>query len=141
MYYTSHIFNIYPFSAAVLFSCLGAMVMEMYNNIAHPFDFKNSRQFTASIWKAKLIQLRKHCLLVGELVNQINRCFGAFLLIFITSQFCRMITQSFHLMTSVWKHDWATGGGVLIQLLINFIHFFIVVYIPFRIRQKVLYIS
>ena len=139
MYYSSRIFNLYPFSGAILFTCLGAMVVELYDSAAIQLMENSNRygQLTATIWKVKLIQLKNHCFLIAELVNQINKCFSVFFLIFVTSQFGRMITQSFHLATNVWKHDWFTSAGVFVQLLVDFIHFFILVYTCYYIRQKV----
>ena len=138
MYYSSGIFNLYPFSAAILFICVGAMVVEMYEyTAAHLLEPHCNQLCTVAVWKVKFIKFKKNCLLIIELVNQINQCFSLFLFVFITSLFARMITQSFHLMTSVWKYDWLTSAGVLLQLLVDFTHFFVLLYTCYRVRLKV----
>ena len=88
-------------------------------------------------WGLRLLKWKRKYLIINDLVDQMQRCFGLVLLIITTSQFIRMITSSFKLMRRIRNQDWIDSGYILSLQLIEFFHFVPLIYTPYRIRQKV----
>ena len=102
------------------------------------FD-KDEKQFENGLinWKIQLTKWKRQYLAIIDLIDQINSCFGIFLLIFITGQFVRTITTAFTILKSLRGKIWDGTIFFSLQLLIDYVHLIPLVYTPYRIRQKV----
>ena len=129
-------FSLYPISAGILFVCVGWVISIMYETICEEFTQKELTNKDIN-WKYELVKLKRHYFMILDLVDQLENCFGLFLLILITGNFCRMITSSFQIMICFRKHEWLNSAKVLYELTVMLLHFCPIVYIPQRIRQKV----
>ena len=129
-------FNLYPISTGIVFACFGWIASTMFETISDEIvkgDLTNKDRNR----KTEIVKLKQKYLIILELVDEIQRCFGLFLLIVISGNFCRMITSSFQFMNFLRKRDWIDSAKVLYDLVLMLVHFCPILYIPHRIRQKV----
>lgn len=99
----------------------------------------SARAPAAAAVGALLDSWRRRYLLIVHLVHQMSRYFGFVLLVVITTEFVRMTSTSFFLLVDYQSNKWRVST---ILMTFDFIKettcFFILVYIPSRIRQQVL---
>ena len=84
-------FNLYPISTGIVFACFGWIASTMFETISDEIvkgDLTNKDRNR----KTEIVKLKQKYLIILELVDEIQRCFGLFLLIVISGNFCRMIT-------------------------------------------------
>ena len=136
------IFILYPYCAGLCFVCLGWIVSIMLDTLDEQYHYEQARTRVNDgmvQWKTQLIKWKHHYLDICELIEQINRCFGIFLFIFITAIYVRTITTSFAMMVSLRGPYYDSIVFYPLQLLQDHIHFITVVYIPNRIHQRVVH--
>lgn len=133
-------FNLYPISGGILFACFGWIASIMFETICDELVKEEQGLILHNKYrnrKTELVKLKQRYLMIVDLVDGIQRCFGLFLLIVISGNFCRMITSSFQLMNYLRKRDWFNSAKVLYDLTLLLAHFCPLVCIPHRVRQKV----
>ncbi len=76
--------------------------------------------------------------LIGQLTDQMNECFGLFLLSTIVMMFVWNVSGLFSALVSFWENK--AGTGILITLLVQLFilpFFFALVYVPHCIKKEV----
>ena len=131
----SPIFDCYPMCTGILFVCFGWMACKMLETLQ-----EESQQLFASNCNNSIdifAKWKRHYTIICQFIEEINRSFGMFLLVIITSQIVRLITTSFYLMAMLRNQRWVDGAFSLLTFIFIFGHFCFLVYIPYRLRQKV----
>lgn len=86
----------------------------------------------------ELNQVHRTYLLVYDLVNQLNRCFGPILLVLVIFFFIWTINGSFHVI--IGFREKGTDVGVMTTLAVQLVvlpYFLSMLYIPNRIKMEV----
>ena len=113
----------------------------MLNTLGYKRQCKESR--LRNEWKVRLIEWRKAYLVIGELVDKINSCFGPVMLISLISMFARVIKGSFFLILTLnsWKFESSITFEVtnlVIILTVIAIHNVALLYVAHGMRKKVI---
>ena len=77
--------------------------------------------------------------LIGELMDQINECFGLFLLSAIVMMFVWNVSGLFSAVVALWENK--AGTGILITLIVQLFilpFFFVLLYVPHCIKKEVM---
>ena len=98
----------------------------------------SARLFKSSHWVSSFDSWRRRYLLIVQLVHQMSRYFGFFLLVIITTEFVRMTSTTFFLLMDYQSNNWkATTILMTFDFVKETTSFIILVYIPSRIQQEV----
>ncbi len=121
-----------PISALALFCSVGWLSSSFYESIQQDIDqIRRVRSEHIHMWKKKLN-------LAGELVNQINRCFGLILLISITHFFVDLIPHVFYIVNSISTTTQTQMAMGLFNVMRKLLFLWAVTYIPAKIHFNVI---
>ncbi len=127
---------VYPYLGSILFSCLGWMASAMLRILAEEIVIVAGAEPSAV--GGLLDSWRRRYLLIVHLVHQMSRYFGFVLLVVITTEFVRMTSTSFFLLVDYQSDKWRASTILMtFDFLKETTCFFILLYIPSRIRQEV----
>ena len=129
------LFHCFPLSGAILFASLCWICSKMLDVTADEIVTTNDN----NLKDKKMNSWKSQYLMIVNLIEHIQNCFGFFLLIFIPSEFLRLILTSYYLMLDLQNRDKAPALYNALLLLIYFFLFCIVVYAPFRVQKRVRY--
>ena len=121
-----------PISALVLYCIIAWLVSLFYATIEVDVNRKKIvRKETILMWKRGLV-------LVRELVERINTCFGLILLVLITHFFIDLIIQSFYLGSSIHLNNWIDMLIAIAHTLMKFCCLWFVAYNSSEMHRNVL---
>lgn len=145
LYVSSYLFPIYTLSHGFFFYSLSRVSHYMLQSLADQIKREAERQKTRSS-KAKTSQWRSRLMskwkdqygCITEFIDEINNCFGHFLLLATPCCFVRMINNSFHLVGILLGYEsWLFGIYKTLFLIKDFIQLNIIAYTSHQIRQEV----
>ena len=129
------LFLVFVFSGGALFSCLGWMTSSMLTILAE----RVIKQMNGDgDWEKLLATWRNQYFRISRLVEKMDQCYGSLLLVLITASFVMVINSSFKIMRDVSDVGLISNSLIhVLVLIIQFSHFAILAYVPYRIRESV----
>lgn len=100
--------QLYPFSGVILFCSLGQMVCIMLRHFRRRIEAEKAGRKVTISWKRFYIG-------INQIVDRFNDCFGFNLLIFTTSLFIRIISNTFYALLD-FRNDLWTPNAMAITL-------------------------
>jgi hypothetical protein len=133
------LFLVFVFSGGALFSCLGWMTASMMTILAERvIKQMNNSNCSDGDWEKMLVTWRNQYFRISRLVDKMDQCYGSLLLVLITASFVMVINSSFKIMRDVSDVGLISNSLIhVLVLIIQFSHFAILAYVPYRIRESV----
>ena len=126
----------YALAAAIFLSCLGLIVVKMLQTMPFEQLSTNSHNYDT----IKSIEHWRTCYcVIGKLVEQLNRCFGLYLLLVITFYLIWCVSTAFYVLVTIRKKGFGDASVFLFLILqlVSVPLFIAIIYLPHQIKRQV----
>ena len=142
LYISAFLFPIYILSHGFLFYSLCRVSHYMFKSLAEQIKREAKAQNktfreTSQYWSRQMFKWKDQYNCITEFIDEINNCFGPFLLLATPCYFVRMVNNSFHLVGTLGGNG-NLGYGIHNTLILikDFIQLNFIAYTSHQIRQE-----
>ena len=130
--------NIYPVGGLICFLFSTKLISAIFQLLQHEITTLQNTVGNETTTILRMTKWIKRYIMTFDLINYVNDCFGAILLIFVCHQFIILICWVFFIASNLFTFDALIPSTILLgTILENFFYFFLVVVSVDTIRNQV----